>query len=65
MSQTSPENVKKDSVVDTMMIWAMRPESAPNRSATIDVFVALGNAATSMTAESVLASMRTPICSSQ
>ncbi len=52
-SVTAPENVKNAAAVDTRMMRAMRPLSAPNRSASNDTLLALGSAATSTITVSV------------
>jgi hypothetical protein len=46
IKRTTNEKVMKAAAVETRMMRAMRPLSAPKRSASIDTLLALGSAAT-------------------
>src|SRR6185436_13971795 len=59
-SETAAENVTNASAVDTRMMRAMRPLSAPKRSASIATLLALGSAATRATTISAYGSSAMP-----
>jgi len=58
---TAPEKVKNAAAVVTRMMRAMRPLSAPSRSASSDTLLALGSADTSTITVSAKRSSGTPI----